>query len=327
MKILNRMKHILVSLILSFFFISCSGADEVFISSSFHEPANEGLRFIYSYDGIHWDSIPGVWLKPEVGVQKVMRDPSIVKGADGTFHLVWTTSWKGDTGFGYSSSKDLIHWTKQKHIPVMAFDTSTVNVWAPELFYDDEKNEFMIVWASTVPYKFKKGLEDEYNNHRLYYVSTKDFNTFSETKLFYDPGYSSIDATIIKRGKNDYVNVFKDNTRPERNLKVTFGKTPLGPWTKPSEAFTDSFSEGPTVLKTGDYYYIYYDAYRKKIFGASKTKDFVSFTDVTDSVSIPEKHKHGTIFTASEKLLKKLLSADQFAQKETQIANKQAYND
>ena len=89
-------------------------AKDIYVSTSFHEPATEGLRFIYSRDGIRWDSIQGVFLRPKVGQQKVMRDPSIVKGPDGTFHLVWTSSWRGDLGFGYSSSKDLIHWTPQR---------------------------------------------------------------------------------------------------------------------------------------------------------------------------------------------------------------------
>ena len=120
---------------------------------------------------------------------------------------------KGDLGFGYSSSKDLINWGEQQFVPVME-DTSTVNVWAPELFYDDVKDEFIIVWASTIPYKFEKGIEEERNNHRLYYTITKDFQEFSEAKLFLDPGFSSIDATIVKRADTDYVLVFKDNTRP-----------------------------------------------------------------------------------------------------------------
>ena len=45
--------------------LSCRTEKEVYLSTSFHEPATEGLRFIYSEDGIHWDSIAGVWLKPE----------------------------------------------------------------------------------------------------------------------------------------------------------------------------------------------------------------------------------------------------------------------
>ena len=64
---------------------------KVFISTSFHEPATEGLRFIYSRDGWTWQQVDGVWLRPEVGQQRVMRDPSIIQTPDGIFHLVWTS--------------------------------------------------------------------------------------------------------------------------------------------------------------------------------------------------------------------------------------------
>ena len=109
----NVVLHCLIGLFLTVVGVQ---AKDVYVSTSFHEPATEGLRFIYSYDGLRWDSIQGVFLRPEVGTQKVMRDPSVVLGPDGTFHLVWTSSWRGDRGFGYSSSKDLIHWTKQRFI-------------------------------------------------------------------------------------------------------------------------------------------------------------------------------------------------------------------
>lgn len=221
-----KLKSLWMGVCMVVLLLSCRTEKEVYLSTSFHEPATEGLRFIYSEDGIHWDSIAGVWLKPEVGKQKIMRDPSIVRSGDGTFHLVWTSSWKGDLGFGYAHSKDLIHWSEEKFIPVMAHDSTTVNVWAPELFYDDEKDEFMVVWASCIPYKFEKGIEDEFNNHRLYYITTKDFDRISDTRLYYDPGYSAIDATLVKRTSKDYVLVVKDNTRNNRNIKWLSGRHP-----------------------------------------------------------------------------------------------------
>lgn len=188
-----------------------------------------------------------------------MRDPSVVKGPDGTFHLVWTSSWRGDRGFGYASSKDLIHWTKQRFIPT-GMEESTVNTWAPELFYDDVKKQFLIIWASCVPGKFPDYKEDHLNNHRLYYMTTRDFKTFSKAQLFYDPDFSAIDATLVKRGKADYVMVVKDNSRPMRNIKVAFAKSPYGPWSKASAPFTESFTEGPSTAKVGDWWYIYYDS-------------------------------------------------------------------
>jgi len=284
-------------------------SDELYMFTSFHEPADEGLRFLYSEDGIHWDSIAGTWLAPTLG-DSIMRDPSIVVGPDSTYHLVWTIAWKGDTGFGYSSSKDLMNWSEQRRIPAMDSVASTQNLWAPELFYDDVKGQYMVVYASCVPDAgFDVGIEEEKNNHRLYYVTTKDFNTFSDPKLFYDPGFSCIDATFVKRGPEDYVMVVKDNTRPNRNIKVAFAKNAEGPYTEASEPFTESFTEGPSVAKVGDEYYIYYDTYRKFIYSAHKTSDFKTFTDVTDSVSVPSGHKHGTIFRAPRSVVEKLIEA------------------
>jgi len=277
--------------------------EKVYMFSTFREPATDGLYLASSKDGYHWDDLGGPYLKPEIGQQKVMRDPSVVQGPDGTFHLVWTSSWKGDLGFGYASTKDFIHWSPQKFIPVMTHDTSTVNVWAPELFYDDEKKDFVIVWASTIPFKFEKGEEEERNNHRLYYTTTKDFKTFSKTKLYFDPHFSVIDAIILKRGKKDYVLVHKDNTRPNRNIKVSFGTSPLGPWSKSSAPFTPFKSEGPTVAKVGEEYLVYYDAYGDFKYGAAKTSDFKKFEDVSSQISLPKGHKHGTIFRVDQRTI------------------------
>ena len=296
--------------LLTLFLLVCCCANcrakDIYVSTSFHEPATEGLRFIYSRDGIRWDSIEGVFLRPEVGAQQVMRDPSIVKGPDGTFHLVWTSSWRGDRGFGYSSSKDLIHWTPQRFIPT-GMDTTTVNTWAPELFFDDVRQQFLIVWASCVPGRFPDYQEDHKNNHRLYYMTTRDFRKFSKTQLFYDPDFSAIDATLVKQGKGDYAMVVKDNSRPMRNLKVAFATSPYGPWSQASEPFTESFTEGPSTAKVGDWWYIYYDSYRHKIYGAHRTKDFKTFQDQTGAVSFPVGHKHGTVFMADEKLVEGLV--------------------
>lgn len=301
----NNMQHKFLLLTLLTFCLQTQSKD-IYVSTSFHEPADAGLRFVYSRDGVRWDSIQGTFLSPKVGKQHVMRDPSIVRGPDGTFHLVWTSSWRGDLGFGYSHSTDLIHWSEQQFIPT-GMDTTTVNTWAPELFYDDVKRQYLIVWASCVPGKFPDLLEDHRNNHRLYYMTTRDFRTFSKAQLFYDPGFSAIDATLVKRGKEDYVMVVKDNSRKARNIKVAFAKSPYGPWSAASEAFTGMYCEGPSTAKVGEWYYIYYDSYRKKIYGSHRTKDFKTFEDQTGIVQFPVGHKHGTVFMADEKLVDDLI--------------------
>ena len=300
------MKKVLFLLLFSIV-MSCTSKKDIYLFTSFREPATEGLYLAYSKDGYHWKDLKGPYLKPEIGASKIMRDPSIAKGKDGMYHMVWTTDWRGGNGFGYASSKDLIDWSEQEFIPVMSHEPDVVNVWAPEIFYEDDNDRYIIIWASTIPFRYEKGEEDEKNNHRMYYVTTKDFKTFSETKLFLEPGFSVIDCVIVKRAKNDYALIVKDNTRPNRNLKVAFGKSPLGPFKNISEPYSGFLSEGPTVLEQDGKFIIYYDNYGEKNYKALKTSDFKSFKDITTEIDLPEGHKHGTITTISEDVLEKLI--------------------
>ncbi len=297
-------RYVLVVTFILLFLASCS--NNAYLFTSFHEPADGGLRMLYSKDGYHWSDMDTVLLKPTIGQQKIMRDPSMLQGPDGTFHLVWTTEWKGGNGFGYASSKDLIYWTTQQYISVMQHEQTVVNVWAPELFYDYEKQVYIIVWASCIPNRFENGIEDENNNHRLYSTTTKDFKYFTPTRLFLDPKFSVIDAVMVKRNIADYVMVLKDNTRPERNIKVAFSKNADGPYENISAPFTEQFTEGPAVAKVKDGWLIYYDVYQKKKYGASFTKDFKNFVVADSLVTVPMGHKHGTILTVKQNFIKHL---------------------
>ena len=300
------MRNVVAIILISLALVSCGTQKKAWLFTGFHEPATAGLRMLYSNDGYHWNLLDSNLLPPAIGEQKIMRDPSMVEGPDGTFHLVWTTAWRGGNGFGYASSKDLVHWSEERIIPVMQQEPETVNIWAPELFYDADSARYIIIWASTIPNRFPKGVEEEKNNHRMYYTVTTDFKTFTPTRLFLDPGFSVIDAVILKRAVKDYVLVLKDNTRPNRNLKVAFAASPLGPYTNISPAFTWLLTEGPAVVNTGKEWVIYYDDYGKKRFGAAATTDFTQFTDISNKVSVPEGHKHGTIVPVTRKKLREL---------------------
>jgi hypothetical protein len=283
--------------------------DQVFLFTSFHNADQKYLRFLYSYDGYHWTNVPGTFLEANVGAGKRFRDPSIGRGPDGLSHLVWTVDWSGDPGFGHASSRDLIHWSEQKFIPVMTNEPATVNVWAPELFYDGRAGQYLIVWASTIPGRFPDYLEKPDNNHRLYFTTTRDFINFAPAKLFFDPGFSVIDGFILSdRGR--YVLLHKDNSRPNLNLRVAFSSSPDGPWRDESEPFTPKFTEGPCALKLGNDWLIYFDAYRNQAYGAVKTRDFKEFTDASKAVSFPAGHKHGTALVVSREILEGLLNAN-----------------
>ncbi len=60
----------------------------------------------------------------------LMRDPSILRGPDGMFHLVWTVAWT-DHAIGVAHSRDLIHWSEQTRVPVMEHEPDALNTWAP----------------------------------------------------------------------------------------------------------------------------------------------------------------------------------------------------
>lgn len=283
--------------------------DSVYLFTSFHNDDQKYLRFLYSFDGYHWTNVPGTFLEANVGTNREFRDPSLSLGPDGTFRLVWTAGWHGDPGFGCASSKDLIHWSSQQFVPVMTNEPTTVNVWAPELFYDAPNQQYIITWASTIPGRFPDNLEKHENNHRLYYTTTRDFKNFAPERLFFAPGFSVIDPFILKNG-DQYVLVCKDNSRPNLDIRVAFGQTPLGPWQDVSAPFTPKFTEGPCALKIGDDWLIYFDSYRKNIYGAVKTRNFKTFTDVTSEVSFPPGHKHGTALRVPRNILDGLLNAN-----------------
>jgi hypothetical protein len=91
-----------------------------YIFSYFTNNGEDGLHLLASADGVRWTALNGgrSFLYPAVG-SRLMRDPSITRGPDGMFHLVWTTGWS-DNGIGIAHSKDLIEWSAQQFLPVMA---------------------------------------------------------------------------------------------------------------------------------------------------------------------------------------------------------------
>ena len=280
--------------------------DSVYLFSSFRDPKNDGLYIAYSDDGYRWTDLGRTLLKPEVGNEKLIRDPSVCRTSDGVFHMVWTTGWS-EKGIGYANSKDLIHWSAQKFLEVMAHEPTTMNTWAPEIRYDADRREFLIYWSSTIPGRFPGDeLHPKKRNHRIYYTTTADFETFAPTKMLFDPGYSVIDAILIDNrsfGAGGFAMVFKDERRPERRLRTAFATSLLGPYTHITEPFTAHLSEGPTALRVGERWVVYYDNYEDNPFGAAETTDFKTWTDVSSRVNFPRGHKHGTAFAAPRSVL------------------------
>lgn len=290
------------------------------------EGERQGLQLAYSRDGYEWIKISsqkGSFLSSEVG-GKLLRDPSVVQGPDGTFHMVWTTHW-WRKGIGIAHSKGLINWSKQEYLDVMKDFPGYANCWAPELYYDQTTSTYLIFWASTVPGNFPEteGKGETFAEppvqginaaHRIYLTTTKDFQTYSPTRLFYDDGYNCIDAFIAHDAERErYVMMIKDeekNPQPKKNIRIAFAKSPFGPWSSSSAPITPNWVEGPALLKVGDEWLLYYDAYTRGHYGGSKTHDFESWIPITTNLVMPKGIRHGTPFAISEAILQGLLAME-----------------
>lgn len=282
-----------------------------FLYSSFRGNGEDGLHLAHSEDGLTFTALKNdeSFLAPQVG-SGLMRDPSICQGPDGMFHMVWTTGWNDD-GIGIAHSPDLINWSEQTYLPVMGHEPNAQNCWAPEIFYDDDTDKYLIFWSTTIEGAFPETYNpNDDNNHRIYYVSTEDFQTYTDTELFYDPGFNVIDGFIAET-EDRYVMFVKNETKAptaEKNICMTFSENAAGPYGPASEPVTPPslWVEGPSAVKIGQLWYLYYDAYTEGYMGAQTSPDLENWTDVTGDVSFPSGTRHGTVFRVSEDVVENL---------------------
>jgi hypothetical protein len=305
------MKHLLPSLGLALAaLLSLARGDtrpDGYVFTYFTKNGEDGLHLAWSRDGYRWEALRGgaSFLAPRVGRSKLMRDPCVVLGPDGIFRMVWTSGWT-ENDIGYASSRDLIHWSEEKEIPVMALEAKVRNSWAPEVHYDPQRREFIIFWASTIPGRFPAtdGSSEQGLNHRIYFTTTKDFAFFTPTRLFYDPGFSVIDATFLHADGRHYL-IVKDETLfpvAKKYLRMAESTDIRGPFSPLSPPFTPPgvWVEGPTAIKIGPEYLVYFDAYKALHYGAMRSRDLKTWEDVSGRMSFPfegtpVRMRHGTV--------------------------------
>ena len=296
--------------------IGCSQpTNDIYLFSYFMNNGEDGLHLAYSENGYDWIALNKnqSFLTPTAGKDKLMRDPCIIKGGDGKFHMVWTVSWNEQV-IGYAHSTDLINWSEQQYIPVMEHEPDARNCWAPELYYDKEDELYLIYWATTIPGRFPEtdSTGDNGYNHRMYFTTTKDFQTFSETRLLYDHGFNVIDATI-HRDRNEYIMFLKNEIRypePEKNLRIAKSQHLLGSYSEASDPITPAgvWVEGPTAIPTNQGWMVYFDRYTEKRMGAIFSEDLQQWKDITEDINFPAGTRHGTVLKVNEKILEGLLA-------------------
>jgi hypothetical protein len=290
-----------------------------YLFTSFRSNGETGVFFALSSDGKTWTPANNnqPWIKPQ-HAGMLMRDPFLVQGPDQTWHLLWTWGWNrkemgGALRIGHATSRDLIDWSAQQEIPIFKNEPAARNAWAPEAAWDSRRKEWIIFWATTVPGKFpdSESTGDSGYNHRLYAMTTKDWQAFTEPRLWFNPGFNCIDSTLVRDGDR-WVMVFKDERKNplQKRLRLAFASSPQGPWRDVSDPFTRDWVEGPSVLRIGKEWWIYFDHYTKpRHYGAVRTADWKTFADVTQEVSFPQDHRHGTVVEIPASTASKLRSS------------------
>jgi hypothetical protein len=263
----------------------------------FMNNGEEGAYFAVSDDGYHWDMVnDGQPVIKPLAPGELMRDTFIQRAPDGGFRLVWTWEWHGHT-IGYSASEDLVHWSDHQQLAVFDNEPTAENLWSPAIYYEAAARNWLILWSSSIPDRFP----DQHPavngfNHRVYSTTTTDFKTFEPGKLFFDPGYSVIDATIFRAFGRFYL-LFKDEREfpLKKQIRIASGSSITGPWRNISGAFTESSSSGPNAIHVEDRYLVYYDHYAKpQHYSAAISRDLRHWRDARPQLAFPDGLRHGS---------------------------------
>jgi hypothetical protein len=286
-----------------------------------------GLHLAWSENGLNWQPLRKgkSFVRPGIG-DYVMREPHLLSGPDGFYHLVWSTG-VSRLEIGYTRSKDLISWEPQRVIAIKDLGEDALACVSPELFYDEYKQHFMLYWSAEMsqqqltnknededefdaPEKTGKPIVKAEKRYLAFKKTTTDFMQFSKSESFFQPSISIRDLHLVKDSLR-YILLYRDETaKPkniQRNLKLSTSTYIDGPYSEPSASISGKnviFS--PVVYKTDSLWMILAERYKEGKIGAYATKDFLQFEDYTDSIKYSKGMRPASVIMVPNKLLKKL---------------------
>lgn len=311
--------------------------NDVFLLPYFLGNGETGIYFAWSRDGLHFEWLNDgnvVMPAPEWKDESLTRDPSILFH-DGVFHMVWTTSWKSRT-IGYSSSTDLKTWTRPQRVNIWQDRADVDNTWAPELHWDPEEQEYIVIWSSTTLQELNdnEGSVDAHgHDHRTYIARTSDFKGWTMPELFFspEPEYSVIDPFLAHDDRNTpdasddrWVMIIKNELAAEqggKNLRLTFSRRMQGPYDTTlgppivgaGTNIVDQMGEGPSLFKRGTTWHLYWDAPNSPFsYCLATSLDLSTWTNRSSEMSLPAKQmRHGTVLVVPASVLQEVLPAKQ----------------
>lgn len=223
------------------------------------EKFGEQVYFAVSRDGLHWTDLNKgkPVLISDIGEAGV-RDPFILRNPLNEKYVIIATDLRIEAGKGWEAAQkagsrnlvvwesgDLVNWESPFLVEVGIPEAGCV--WAPEAIFDEDKQAFLVFWASMV-----KEASDAEPKQRIYASYTKDFHDFTEAFKYQEGKNHIIDTTIIK-SENYYYRFSKNET--EKNIRLEKSKA------LDKESFTEVDAltlnalpgvEGPAAFKFND---------------------------------------------------------------------------
>lgn len=228
-----------------------------------YDPESDSLHLAYSTDGLHWRALnrgAPVFRLAGMGANQI-RDPFILRKQDGTFVTI-ATDWTRDDEPGYwdnpspeivvADSVDLITFTNPRRLQVTnlpGVNGRDMHAWAPEAYWEADLGKYAILFSGN----------DATGANRIYVSYTDDFETVDDPTptVFFDPGYSAIDATVTPANDRNYL-LFKDEVRNDIQIARSSGAV-LSPgsfvrWdadfiTRGTAQNTEQTTEGPFIIQ------------------------------------------------------------------------------
>ena len=102
---------------------------------------------------------------------------------------------------------------------------------------------------------------------------------------------------------------FKDETRtpPQKNIRIALSNHLTSDYGKLSAPITGNYwAEGPTAIKIGNSWVVYFDKYIEHTYGAVTSTDLKTWTDISDKIIFPKGTRHGTVFMVTENEFNKI---------------------
>ena len=267
-------------------------------------------------------------LESNVGTTGV-RDHFIVSTPDNSKYWLHATDLKvnalgGDfinaTRYGSRSivvweSADLATWSEPRLSAPIA-NVSAGNVWAPESYWDSTRNEFIVIFSSRYWDPADVDRTGRSPPNQLMYVTTKDFETFSEEQVYFSPGYPVIDCSLIhvpEQGDNVWYRWVKS----EVDYKVWQQRSEtgiLGSWTNVGNApdgtrvtFADSYSnnEGQMCFRDNadpGLFHLWIDQSSTETYipAQARTLDDMAAWQLSDTTNFTKNTKHGWILPLNQ---------------------------